>query len=127
MACVFHLGNTLLLNISFINHVPVYLMFFPLAKLTALRKVFEQRIPVAAALLLLGAAQIVQNVAGIRLQLDGFAALVIAVLVWPIAVVAIGACIYKEKDNARSLDDVTHVRSGPSPLAGKRNGSSIKV
>lgn len=34
VACIFHLGNTLLLNIPFFSHAPVYLIFIPIASLT---------------------------------------------------------------------------------------------
>lgn len=113
-ACLFHFGNTLLLNISFINHVPVYLMFFPLATLINVQELNARRVAVVMLLLFLGTAQFLQNFVGIRFQLDSNLALMMAAVAWPTAALTIALCIYREGQGTYHLSDRGSVKAETS-------------
>ena len=47
VACMFHLGNTLLLNIPFIEHAPIYLSFIPLSSFLKTAQIQFSKVQIA--------------------------------------------------------------------------------
>ncbi len=121
LACVFHLANACLLNITFLNHLPIYCAFFlyPTLDRAKLEKTMQMKRLIRFTYILailLGAMHIAlrlrgDGVASLLISADGISKLWFSLILWPGAIILGFLGLFSHHRKPFNLFNLNHEKS----------------